>query len=40
MPVDDLLNIYDILYDGESRMTAEIIENCTMWLFLGRCAKD
>ena len=38
VPVDDLLGIYRVLYDGEERITREVIENCTTLLFLGRCA--
>jgi len=36
VPVDDLLIIYEELYGEPDRMRREVIENCTMILFLGR----
>ncbi len=35
VPTDDLVRIHNELY-GQEVMTAEVVDNCTMWLFLGR----
>ncbi|CAH1773748.1 unnamed protein product [Owenia fusiformis] len=39
VPVDDLVNIYRELY-GADRMPESVIEECTMFLFLGRLGEQ
>jgi len=36
VPIDDLVNIYEELYGQPGLATAEVIENCTRFLFLER----
>lgn len=38
VPIDDLVNIYEELYGQSGLATAEVIENCTRFLFLERLA--